>query len=123
MSRPLTANLDLQVAAGAEISNLDRVDDDQPARKFFRPKGSVTLGWRPAKGWDVSLKLRRRVGQISFYDFLAQPKLSRTAKMPATPTSSRRKAGRSRPSSRATSAHGARPGSTSIITASRTSST
>jgi hypothetical protein len=76
LSRPLTSNLDLQVAAGAEISKLDRVDDDQPARNFFRPKGSVTLGWRPAKGWDVSLKLRRRVGQISFYDFLAQPKLS-----------------------------------------------
>ncbi len=76
LSRPLASNLDLQVAAGAEISHLDRVDDDQPARKFFRPKGSVTLGWRPAKDWDVSLKLRRRVGQISFYDFLAQPKLS-----------------------------------------------
>jgi outer membrane receptor for ferrienterochelin and colicins len=75
-SRPLASNLDLQVAAGAEISRLDRVDDDQPARKFFRPKGSVTLGWRPSKDWDVSLKLRRRVGQISFYDFLAQPKLS-----------------------------------------------
>ena len=58
------------------MSQLDRADDDQPARKFFRPKGSVTLGWRPSKGWDVSLKLRRRVGQISFYDFLAQPKLS-----------------------------------------------
>ena len=76
LSRPLTSNLDLQVAAGGEISHLDRVDDDQAARKFFRPKGSVTFGWRPAKGWDVSLKLRRRVGQISFYDFLAQPKLS-----------------------------------------------
>jgi hypothetical protein len=75
LSRPLTPKLDLQVAAGAEISKLDRVTDDQPARKFFRPKGSVTLGWRPAKGWDVSLKLRRRVGQISFYDFLSQPQL------------------------------------------------
>jgi outer membrane receptor for ferrienterochelin and colicins len=75
-SRPLTSNLDLQVAAGAEISHLDRVDDDQPARKFFRPKGSITLGWRPTPAWDISLKLRRRVGQISFYDFLAQPKLS-----------------------------------------------
>ena len=75
-SRALAANLDLQVAAGAEISKLDRVPDDQPARKFFRPKGSVTFGWRPAKGWDVSLKLRRRVGQISFYDFLAQPKIT-----------------------------------------------
>ncbi|MFL6761839.1 MAG: TonB-dependent receptor plug domain-containing protein [Sphingomicrobium sp.] len=75
-SRPVTSNLDLQVAAGAEISRLDRTPDDEPARKFFRPKGSVTFGWRPAKGWDVSLKLRRRVGQISFYDFLAQPQLS-----------------------------------------------
>jgi len=75
-SRPLASNLDLQVAAGAETSRLDRTPDDQPARKFFRPKGSVTFGWRPAKDWDVSLKLRRRVGQISFYDFLAQPQLS-----------------------------------------------
>jgi hypothetical protein len=75
-SRPLASNLDLQVAAGAEISRLDRVDDDQPARKFFRPKGSVTFGWRPTKDWDISLKLRRRVGQISFYDFLAQPQLA-----------------------------------------------
>lgn len=76
LSRPLAANLDLQVAAGAETSKLDRVDDDQPARKFFRPKGSVTLGWRPAKDWDVSLKFRRRVGQIDFLDFLSQPQLS-----------------------------------------------
>jgi outer membrane receptor for ferrienterochelin and colicins len=75
-SRPLASNLDLQLAAGAEISTLDRVDDDLPARNFFRPKGSLTLGWHPAPRWDVSLKLRRRVGQISFYDFLAQPKLS-----------------------------------------------
>ena len=76
LSRPLAANLDLQVAAGAETSALDRVDDPEPARKFFRPKGSVTLAWRPAKDWDVSLKLRRRVGQIDFLDFLAQPVLS-----------------------------------------------
>jgi outer membrane receptor for ferrienterochelin and colicins len=76
LTRPLASNLDLQVAAGGEISHLDRTDDDQAARKFFRPKGSIVLGWRPAKDWDVSLKLRRRVGQISFFDFLAQPKLS-----------------------------------------------
>jgi outer membrane receptor for ferrienterochelin and colicins len=76
LSRPLAPHVDLQVAAGAEASTLDRVDDDQPPRKFFRPKGSITLGWRPGHGWDASLKLRRRVGQISFYDFLAQPKLN-----------------------------------------------
>jgi hypothetical protein len=76
LSRPLSSKLDLQVAVGGEASTLDRVDDDQDGRKFFRPKGSVTLGWHPSKDWDISLKLRRRVGQISFYDFLAQPKLS-----------------------------------------------
>ena len=76
LSRPLTSKLDLQAAAGAEISHLDRTTDQQPARKFFRPKGSIVLGWHPDKAWDISLKVRRRVGQISFYDFLAQPELS-----------------------------------------------
>ncbi|QIK78762.1 TonB-dependent receptor [Sphingomonas piscis] len=75
LSRPLSPKLDLQVDGGGEISRLERVDGDLPARKFFRPKGSITLGWRPAAGWDASLKLRRRVGQISFYDFLDQPNL------------------------------------------------
>lgn len=76
LSRPITPNLDLQIAAGAEVSKLERVDGDLPPRKFFRPKGSLTLGWRPASNWDASLKIRRRVGQISFYDFLDQPNLS-----------------------------------------------
>jgi outer membrane receptor for ferrienterochelin and colicins len=75
-SRPLSSKVDLQVAAGAEISSLDRTTDEEPARKFFRPKGSIVFGWHPDKTWDISLKLRRRVGQISFFDFLAQPQLS-----------------------------------------------
>lgn len=74
-SRPLASNLNLQVAGGGEFSTLARIDGDLPARRFFRPKGSITLGWQPDKDWDLSLKLRRRVGQISFYDFLAQPNL------------------------------------------------
>jgi hypothetical protein len=74
-SRPLSKTVQLQVDGGAEISELARVDGDVPPRHFFRPKGSVTLGWQPSPEWDVSLKVRRRVGQISFYDFLAQPNL------------------------------------------------
>ncbi len=74
-SRSLGPKLDIQVAAGAEYSELARLDGDVPPREFVRPKGSVTLGWRPDKIWDFSLKLRRRVGQISFYDFLTQPNL------------------------------------------------
>ena len=75
LSRPLASNLDLQIAGGGEISKLERVDGDLAPRKFFRPKGSINLGWRPGAGWDASLKLRRKVGQISFYDFLDQPNL------------------------------------------------
>jgi outer membrane receptor for ferrienterochelin and colicins len=75
-SRPLGPKLDLQIVVGAEKSTLARVDGNLAPRKFFRPKGSVSLGWRPSPGWDASLKLRRRVGQISFYDFLSQPNLN-----------------------------------------------
>jgi outer membrane receptor for ferrienterochelin and colicins len=84
-SRPLSSKLDLQLAAGGETSTLARVDGDLPPRKFFRPKGSLTLGWRPSKGWDASFKLRRRVGQISFYDFLAQPRLSQDREQAGNP--------------------------------------
>ncbi len=84
-SRALSSRLDLQVAAGGEISKLTRVDGDLPPRKFFRPKGSITLGWRPSAGWDASLKLHRRVGQISFYDFLTQPKLSQDREQAGNP--------------------------------------
>ena len=76
LSRPLTPKLDLQVAAGGELSWLDLVGDDQDARKFFRPKGEINLAWHPSKTWDLSLKLRRRVGQINFYDFISQQRLS-----------------------------------------------
>lgn len=74
-SRPIGGKADIQVAAGAEVSKLARIDGDIPPRQFFRPKGSVVLGWRPSDAWDLNLRLRRRVGQISFYDFLAQPNL------------------------------------------------
>jgi outer membrane receptor for ferrienterochelin and colicins len=75
-SRALTSKLDMQVAAGAETSTLGLVGGIQPPRKFFRPKGSIVLGWHPDKAWDISLKLRRRVGQIDFADFLSQAILS-----------------------------------------------
>lgn len=74
--RPLSPKLDLQLVGGGEISKLERLDRDDPPRKFFRPKGSISLAWRPAADWDTSLKLSRRVGQISFYDFLAQLNLN-----------------------------------------------
>ncbi len=75
LSRALSPRVDLQVDLGAEYSELTRRAGDSVTRRFVRPKGSVTLGWRPDKVWDFSVKVRRRVGQISFYDFLAQQDL------------------------------------------------
>ncbi len=74
-SRPLSSKLDLQIVGGGEYSRLMHVGLNEPARTFFRPKGSISLGWRPATGWDASLKLERKVGQIDFYDFLSQADL------------------------------------------------
>ena len=84
-SRALNPAVDIQVAAGAEYSELARLDGDLPPRTFVRPKGSVTLGWRPNEVWDVSIKLRRRVGQSSFYDFLEQPNLREERENSANP--------------------------------------
>jgi len=71
LSRSLSPRLDLQLAGGAEYSQLGEVGIGTKLRQFFRPKGSASLAWRPAPGWDASLKLERKVGQISFSDFLA----------------------------------------------------
>jgi outer membrane receptor for ferrienterochelin and colicins len=70
LSRALSRKLDLQLAGGAEYSQLGEIGIGRP-RNYFRPKGSASLAWRPAEGWDASLKVERKVGQISFGDFLA----------------------------------------------------
>lgn len=76
--RSLSPRLDLQIVAGAEVSKLERVDRPEVRpRNFFRPKGSVSLAWRPGEGWDASFKASRKVGQISFYDYLAQVDLDK----------------------------------------------
>lgn len=71
LSRSLSPKVDLQLAGGAEFSKLGEIGEGAKRRQFLRPKGSASLAWRPTAGWDVSLKLERRVGQISFSDFLA----------------------------------------------------
>ncbi|WP_411340565.1 TonB-dependent receptor plug domain-containing protein [Sphingopyxis sp. J-6] len=70
--RKLTDTLSFQLVAGAEHSTITQTGIDGQTRSFFRPKGSVTLAWVPSADFDVSVKLRRRVLQLSFYDFLAR---------------------------------------------------
>ena len=75
--RPLAENLSLQLVAGGEYSKLTSASDlASQSRSFFRPKGSISLAWKPSDDLDVSLKFRRRVSQLSFYDFLASVNLT-----------------------------------------------
>lgn len=73
-SRPLSHTITLQAIAGAERSTLRQtgVSNSALSRSFFRPKGSLSLAWKATKSLDVSFKLKRSVGQLSFYDFLAR---------------------------------------------------
>lgn len=69
--RPLASNLSLQLIGGGEFSRLKQSGDNANTREFWRPKGSASLAWQPADGLDVSFKVARTVGQLSFGDFLA----------------------------------------------------
>lgn len=70
--RKLTDTLSFQLVAGAEHSKITQTGIGGQERSFFRPKGSLTLAWAPSADLDMSLKIRRRVLQLSFYDFLAR---------------------------------------------------
>jgi hypothetical protein len=62
----------VQLVGGAEWSTISQTGVNGLARSFFRPKGSFSIAWTPSKNFDASLKIRRRVLQLSFYDFLAR---------------------------------------------------
>jgi outer membrane receptor for ferrienterochelin and colicins len=68
--RRLSPALTIQIAAGAEYSQLSQVGADGLTREFIRPKGQVTAAWTPNADTTVNLRLQRRVGQISFFDFV-----------------------------------------------------
>jgi hypothetical protein len=70
--RKISDTFSFQLVAGAEHSTIVQAGPDGVSRSFARPKGSLTLSWKPADDFDASLKIRRRVLQLSFYDFLGR---------------------------------------------------
>ncbi len=75
-STQLTPKLALQVTAGGEYSKIEQTGSAANSRTFQRPKGSLSLAWRPEDDFDISIEIRRRVGQLSFGDFLASVSLN-----------------------------------------------
>lgn len=74
-NRTLAKGLTMQLSAGGEYSKLVQSGPGGLARSFWRPKGSATLAWTPKTGLDLSLKVARTVGQLTFGDFLANVNL------------------------------------------------
>lgn len=68
--RPLTEKLTLQATLGGEYSKISQSGAAGQSRSFVRPKGSVSLAWRPQPDLDISLKVERSVGQLNFFDFV-----------------------------------------------------
>lgn len=73
--RPLSAKLTLQTSLGAEYSQISQNGAGGLTRSFVRPKGFVSLAWKPARTLDLSLRLQRDVGQLDFFDFVASADL------------------------------------------------
>jgi len=84
-NRQLRDNLTLQVNAGGEYSRLEQVGADGMTRHFRRPKGSIALAWHLSADTDANLRLQRRVGQLNFYDFLANVNLNDDVRNSANP--------------------------------------
>ncbi len=70
-NRTLASGLTMQLGAGGEYSQIAQSGPGGLTREFWRPKGSLTLAWTAQPGLDLSLKLARTVGQLSFGAFLA----------------------------------------------------
>ena len=71
-SRSLTPKLSVQLNLAAEHSTIVQSGPNGLERSFLRPKGKLSLAWKPASDLDLALSIERRVLQLSFYDFLAR---------------------------------------------------
>ncbi|QPQ54492.1 TonB-dependent receptor [Allosphingosinicella flava] len=71
LTRPLSSKLTLQASLGGEYSKLSQTGANGLSRAFYRPKGFVSLAWKPSPRLDISAKVAREVGQLNFYDFVA----------------------------------------------------
>ena len=86
LARRLSPSLSLQASLGGEISQLGLAgSDDGNRRRFERPKGYVSLAWQAGPKLRATAKVERRVGQISFFDFLASRDLSEDRENAANP--------------------------------------
>lgn len=74
--RALSPTLNVQLSAGGEYSQLSQTGAGGLTRTFYRPKGFANIAWRPNPRLDLSARIEREVGQLSFFDFVASANIS-----------------------------------------------
>ena len=70
-SRLLARGLQLQASGGGEYSQIRQSGPLGLTRGFYRPKGFVALDWKARPRLNLSGRIERAVGQLSFFDFIA----------------------------------------------------
>jgi len=70
-SRKLDDAWSMQSSLGVEYSELLQTGVNPKTREFVRPKGFVSVAWKPVDDFDLSIKGERKVGQLDFGDFLS----------------------------------------------------
>lgn len=85
LSRRVSPRLNFRASVGGEVSQLQRLGSLGSTRTFQRPKGYVSVAWQASPRLRANAKIERRVGQISFFDFLASRNLSEDRENAANP--------------------------------------
>ncbi|MEO0832517.1 MAG: TonB-dependent receptor plug domain-containing protein [Pseudomonadota bacterium] len=75
-SRALTSRLQVQTSLGVEYSQISQTGPLGQIRDFIRPNGFVSLNWKPQDDLNISTRIERVVGQLSFFDFIASVNLN-----------------------------------------------
>lgn len=74
-SRALAENLQMQLSAGAEYSEISQTGAQGQTRSFWRPKGFAAFDWKANSTLNLSGRVERKVGQLNFFDFIASTNL------------------------------------------------
>jgi len=72
----VSENVNVQTSLGAEYSQLEVTTGNDPARKFFRPKGFVSASYDANPRYTWRAKVERKVGQLNFFDFVSSVNLT-----------------------------------------------
>lgn len=67
-SRALSSKIDAQLSLGGEYSEISQ---DVLTREFIRPKGFLSLTYKPDIRLNVRARIEREVGQLNFFDFVS----------------------------------------------------